>query len=77
MCVFVDKELPIKFIVLKIKNLSGRERKFSATGFMEMILGDVRSKTNMHILSEQDTNSGGYLRQKPIQYGLCGTGHVL
>lgn len=58
MCVFVDKELPIKFIVLKIKNLSGRERKFSATGFMEMILGDVRSKTNMHILSEQDTNSG-------------------
>lgn len=58
MCVFVDKELPIKFIVLKIKNLSGRERKFSATGFLEMILGDVRSKTNMHILSTQDTNSG-------------------
>jgi cellobiose phosphorylase len=57
MCVFVDKELPIKFIVLKIKNLSGRERKFSATGFMEMILGDVRSKTNMHILSEQEINS--------------------
>ncbi|MEJ6980869.1 glucoamylase family protein [Pedobacter sp. P351] len=61
MCVFVDKEHPVKFIVLKIKNLSGREGKFSATGFMEMILGDVRSKTNMHITSEQDSSTGAML----------------
>ncbi len=61
MCVFVDKALPVKFIVIKIKNLSGRERKFSATGFLEMIMGDVRSKTNMHIISELDTNSGALL----------------
>src|SRR5690606_35993079 len=51
MKVFVDKELPIKFVVLKIKNNSGRVRKLSATGFLEIILGDVRSKTNMHIVS--------------------------
>lgn len=55
MRVFVDKALPIKFIVLKIKNRSGRERKFSATGYLEIILGDTRTKTNMHILSEHDT----------------------
>jgi len=61
MFVFVDKDLPIKFIVLKIKNQSGRERKLSATGFMEIILGDVRSKTNMHIISEQDSDSGALL----------------
>ena len=55
MRVFVDKALPIKFIILKIKNRSGRERKFSATGYLEIILGDTRTKTNMNILSEHDT----------------------
>ena len=56
--VFVDKALPVKFIVLKVRNRSGQERKLSATGFLEMILGDVRSKTNMHIISEVDAGSG-------------------
>jgi cyclic beta-1,2-glucan synthetase len=59
--VFVDKALPVKFIVLKITNRSGRERKFSATGFLEIVLGDVRSRTNMHIISEQDSESGAML----------------
>lgn len=54
MSVFVDKDQPIKFVVLKINNNSGRNRKISATGFLEIILGDVRAKTNMHILSEFD-----------------------
>jgi cyclic beta-1,2-glucan synthetase len=61
MSVFVDKALPMKFIVLKIKNHSGKDRKLSATGFMEFILGDVRSKTNMHILSEWDRTTGALL----------------
>ena len=65
MCVFADKELPVKFIVIKIKNQSGREVKLSATGFMEIILGDVRSKTNMHIVSEQDQDTGAmFLRNR-------------
>jgi len=61
MKVFVDKGAPVKFIILKIKNQSGRLRRFSATGFLEIILGDVRSKANMHILSEHDTQSGALL----------------
>ncbi len=61
MCTFVDKTSPVKFIVLKIRNQSGRERKFSATGFLEIILGDVRSKTNMHILSEHDGPTGALM----------------
>ena len=61
--VFIDKDLPVKFVVLKIKNLSGSERKLSATGFLEIILGDVRSKTNMHISSEQDPVTGALLFQ--------------
>ena len=61
MTVFVDRDLPVKLIVLKLKNESGRERNLSATGFLEIILGDVRSKTNMHILSEQDTETGALI----------------
>ncbi|WP_373492636.1 hypothetical protein, partial [Aquiflexum sp.] len=30
----MDKDSPIKFIVLELKNRSGREREISATGFM-------------------------------------------
>lgn len=58
MCVYVDSHLPVKWVVLKVKNQSGERRKLSATGYMEMILGDVASKTSMHILSEQDPESG-------------------
>src|SRR5690606_14049011 len=61
MSVFVDIDSPIKFIILKVKNQSGRERKFSATGFLEIILGDIRTKTNMNVLSEKDTQSGALL----------------
>jgi cellobiose phosphorylase len=61
MKVFVDNKWPIKFIIIKIENRSGRTRKLSATGYLEIILGDVRSKTNMHILSEYDNKCGALL----------------
>ena len=61
MRIFVDKALPIKFIVLKLKNNSGKIRKFSATGFIEIIMGDVRSKTNMHIISAHDSDNSALL----------------
>lgn len=52
--VFVDKEFPIKCFKLTVQNQSGRERTLSATGYMEIIMGDVRSKTTMHTVSELD-----------------------
>ncbi|HEV3326933.1 MAG TPA: cyclic beta 1-2 glucan synthetase, partial [Puia sp.] len=72
MTVFVDKALPVKFVLLKIRNQSGRERRLSATGFMEIILGDVRSKTNMHILSEQDEASGALLLRNRYNTAFAG-----
>ena len=61
MTVFVDKTLPVKFVQLKIRNISGGERRLTVTGFLGIILGDLRSKTNMHVLSEQDAASGALL----------------
>jgi cyclic beta-1,2-glucan synthetase len=59
--VFVDNEFPIKFVILKISNHCGHERTLSATGYMDIILGNLRSKTNMHIVSEMDSISGALL----------------
>ncbi|MGV8877727.1 MAG: GH36-type glycosyl hydrolase domain-containing protein [Sphingobacteriaceae bacterium] len=61
MKVFVDKEQPIKFVVLTVKNKTDRLRRISATGYLEIVLGDVRSKTNMHIISEHDVQSEALL----------------
>jgi cyclic beta-1,2-glucan synthetase len=57
MSVFVDKALPVKFFILKIKNLSGGARKLVAAGFMEMIIGDLHSKTNPHSFSEYNAEN--------------------
>lgn len=58
MLVYVDMESTIKFIVLKIRNQSGRSRKLSVTGYAEWVLGDNRMKTAMHIRTEIDPDSG-------------------
>jgi len=76
MCVYVDPDAPIKFIVLKIRNGSGRERKCSVTGFLEMVLGELRSRTGMHPLR---TGSGdrGPPDPQPVQFRIFRTGNLL
>jgi len=56
--VYVDLEEPVKFLVLKVRNGSGRARRLSATGYVEWVLGDLRSKCAMHVLTEIDAASG-------------------
>ena len=45
-------------MVLKMRNESGRRRRLSVTGYMEWVLGDLRTKTLMHITTEVDAKSG-------------------
>ncbi|HYL88831.1 MAG TPA: glucoamylase family protein [Burkholderiales bacterium] len=56
--IYVDLDAPVKFSVLKIANRSGRRRRLSATGYVEWVLGDLRPKTAMHVVSEIDPASG-------------------
>ncbi|UEG49105.1 cyclic beta 1-2 glucan synthetase [Ferruginibacter lapsinanis] len=58
MCVYVDIEASIKFIRLRVKNNSDRKRFLSATGYVEWVLGDMRRKTTMHIVTGIDVDSG-------------------
>ncbi|MGB4850571.1 MAG: glucoamylase family protein [Saprospiraceae bacterium] len=61
MVVFVDIDKPVKFTVIKLRNHSGRRRRLSATGYVEWVLGDLRSKTMMHVVTELELNSGAIL----------------
>ncbi len=61
MTVFIDKDAPVKFILIKVHNVSGRPRKMSLTGYVEWVLGDVRTKAAMHTLTELDKRSGAIL----------------
>jgi cyclic beta-1,2-glucan synthetase len=59
--VFTDIEAPVKFIVLQVRNKSNRHRRVSLTGYMEWVLGDLRSRSLMHVVTELDSKSGAIL----------------
>jgi cyclic beta-1,2-glucan synthetase len=56
--IYVAMDAPIKFSVLKIRNKSGKPRKLSVTGYVELVLGDLRPKSIMHVITEIDSSSG-------------------
>ena len=61
MTVFTDIEAPVKYIIIKLRNQSGRQRRISATGYVEWVLGDLRAKNLMQIVTELDEESGAIL----------------
>jgi cellobiose phosphorylase len=65
LCVYVARDAPVKFSVLKVRNESGRARQLSATGYVEWVLGDLRSKTMMHIITETDVAGGTIFARNP------------
>jgi cyclic beta-1,2-glucan synthetase len=56
--VCVDLESAVKYSALTVSNRSGRPRRLSATGYVEWVLGDLRAKTAMHVVTEIDPASG-------------------
>ena len=69
--VFVDVDSPIKFTVIKFHNRSGRMRKLSATGYVEWVLGDLRPKSLMHIITASDTETGAILARNAYHAELA------
>jgi cellobiose phosphorylase len=58
--VYVALDAAVKFSVLKLRNESGRARRLSATGYVEWVLGDLRPKSTMHVITEIDPFSGAF-----------------
>ena len=63
--VYVAMDAPIKITVLKVQNVSDRSRRLSATGYAEWVLGDLRPKSSMHVITETDPNSGALFARNP------------
>ena len=63
--IYVAKDAAVKFAVLKLRNRSGRARKLSVSGYVEWVMGDLRSKSMMHITTEIDADSGALLARNP------------
>ena len=59
--VYVALDAPIKFAMLKLRNKSGRLRRLSVTGYIEWVLGELRPKSMMHVLTEMDPAIGALL----------------
>ena len=51
-------DAPVKFVVLRLKNESGRPRRLSLCGYVEWVLGESRSRSMMHTTTEIDAKSG-------------------
>lgn len=63
--VYVAVDVPLKFAVLKARNDSGRFRRLSATGYVEWVLGDLRPKSALHLITEIDPTSGALFARNP------------
>ncbi|MDQ3494331.1 MAG: cyclic beta 1-2 glucan synthetase [Pseudomonadota bacterium] len=63
--IYVALEDAVKFSVLRLRNLSGRARRLSATGYVEWVLGDLRVKSQMHVVCERDAASGALTARNP------------
>ncbi len=59
--IYVARDAPVKFVVLKLRNTSDRARRVSVTGYWEWVLGDLRQKSLLHVRTEVDLRSGALL----------------
>ena len=63
--VYVALDASIKFSVLKVRNDSAAARRMSATGYVEWVMGDMRPKTGMHVVTEADPVTGALFAKNP------------
>ncbi len=65
MWVYVALDAAVKFTVLKVRNQSSRSRRLSVTGYAEWVLGDLRPKSAMHVITEINPRSGALFARNP------------
>ncbi|MDD4093891.1 MAG: cyclic beta 1-2 glucan synthetase, partial [Methanothrix sp.] len=70
--VYVAVDAPIKFCRLVVRNESGVFRRVSVTGYIELVLGEIRSKTEMHVVTEIDSRTGAIFARNPYNTDFPG-----
>ena len=64
--VFVALDAAVKFSVLRLHNQSGRPRRLTATGYIEWVLGDLRTKSAPHIVTEVGPDGSALYARNPF-----------
>ena len=65
MTTYVAMDAPVKFVVVKLRNHSGRDRLLSLTAYWELVLGEWRHSNLMHIVTEKDADTGALFARNP------------
>ncbi len=70
---FVALDAPVKLMLLRVRNASGRRRSLSATGYVEWVLGERRARPGVQIVTELDSQTGAILARNnfSIEYGAA------
>jgi cellobiose phosphorylase len=63
--VYVAMDAPVKFMVVRLRNHSGRARRVSLAAFFELVLGEWRHTNLMHIRTEVDPQTGALFARNP------------
>ncbi|WP_254446308.1 GH36-type glycosyl hydrolase domain-containing protein [Pantoea sp. CCBC3-3-1] len=71
--VFVAGDAPVKLSVLTVRNQSGRSRDLSVTGYVEWVLGELTSKSAMHVATSAARVSQGAGILATNYYGSAGS----
>jgi cellobiose phosphorylase len=58
---YVAVAAPVKFLALKIRNLGERNRTVSVFASFDLVLGDLRSRQAMHVVTELESLTGAIL----------------
>jgi cellobiose phosphorylase len=59
--VYVAADAPVKFAALKVRNVSGRARRISVSGYWEWVFSDLRQNGLLHVQTEVDAETGALL----------------
>jgi cellobiose phosphorylase len=70
--VYVALDASVKFSVLKVRNESARTHRLSATGYVEWVLGDLRPKSSMCVITEIDPATGALFARNPYNTEFTG-----
>ncbi len=59
--IYAALEAPVKFMSLKIRNRGGRPRRLAVLGCADLVLGDLRPRQAMHVVTELEPLTGAIL----------------
>jgi len=69
---YVALDEPVKLVVMKVRNFSGRTRRLSVTGYWELVLGQWRHANLMHVVTEIDPATGALFARNAYNREFAG-----